>query len=312
MSKHQKSLSGALNVLNTLSQKQNIDDYISDELSSSENKIENDFKIHELDPHLIQRWEFKDRPENELGDIDSLSNELKTIGQQQPCIVRPVKNNKYELIVGERRWLAAKKANILLKVVIKDINDNTSALIQAAENDSRLDLSDFARGISLSKLIEKKIISQKDLELKLGKSKQEVSRLLSYSKIDDLVFNAINDFSKVSARTAYEVSRLSKKGKEYIDALISIADKIKDGKYGANKIIQEINKIISKDKNKINKSKKVYDKEGRHLFTWRIDNNNKPSIHFPNDIVNLINKEKINFETLNEGISNEIFKQLRK
>jgi ParB family chromosome partitioning protein len=315
-----KSLSGALNVLDALNQKKTLDDY----MSSTENKntsqtksaisssTSNEYTIHSLDPDVISRWEYKDRPDNELGDIDALANELKAIGQQQPCIVRPIRGqNNYELIVGERRWLASKKAKINIKVIIQEIDDNTAALIQAAENDSRKDLSDYAKGMSLSRLIKNGVIKQKDLEDKLGKSKQEVSRLLSFSRIEESVFTAIETFSDISARTAYEISRLSNKGEKHVDALISISQQIRTGKYGANKIVIEVNKIMSTVIKDNTYNTKVIDNEGRHLFSWRIDNNKQPSLHFPKSIVDMIEANKINIEVLTTGIKNELSKQIK-
>lgn len=308
---NKKSLSGALNVLEALTNKQTIDDYIENSDNHKELLRNNSFVVEEINPSSIKRWQYKDRPEDELGDIDSLANELKTIGQQQPCIVRKISNNNFELIVGERRWLAAQKAQLKLKVIVEDIDDNTAALIQAAENDSRLDLSDYAKGMSLFKLINDKVITQKDLETKLSKSKQEITRLLSFAKIDNDVCESIQTFTKVSSRTAYEISRLSKKGYEYKEALKSISDKIRDGRYGANKVIDEVNKFVNKKDAKNTDSQKIYASDGRHLFTWRSDNNHKPSIHFPSDIVNLIVNNKINIDILSEGIKNEIYKQLK-
>tara|TARA_R110002167_G_scaffold93474_7_gene250506 strand:- start:16536 stop:17474 length:939 start_codon:yes stop_codon:yes gene_type:complete len=309
----QKSLSGALNVLEALSKK-TVDDYVAnqDKPTSSETPKSTEFVIHEIDTNKISRWKYKDRPLTELGDIQALADELKQIGQQQPCIVRPLSSDKYELIVGERRWLAAQHAGLKLKAVIKAIDDNTSALIQAAENESRLDLTDFSKGMSLARLIENKIITQKDLQEKLGKSKQQVSRLLSFSRINKEVFESINDFSKVSARTAYEISRLSNKGDDYVSALIKISIKISSGKFGASKIIAEIDKMLSSENVNPSKGKKIYDPEGRHLFTWRTDNNSMPSVHFPADIAKLIHDSKIDLDQLNDGIKNEIYKQLRK
>ena len=308
-----KTLSGALNVLDALSKHKNINDYICNQKNNDSAPEINEYIIREINPYDIVRWKYKDRPSNELGDIESLSDEFKKIGQQQPCIVRKILNqNKYELIIGERRWHASKKAQLNLKVIIQDIDDNTAALIQTAENDSRKDLSDFAKGMSLSNLISHGIIKQKDLETKLGKSKQEISRLLSFSRIEKEVFDAINIFSNVSSRTAYEISRLSNKGSEYVNALISISEKIRTGKYGANKIISIVDSIIQKKcENEEQIKTRVLDKEGRHLFCWRKNNNNYPSIHFPKDIADMFETNKIDIELLTEEIKNEISRQLK-
>jgi len=207
--------------------------------------------IRTISPENIRNWEFADRPESELGDIDALAKEFLDIGQQLPCIVRPIKESEfqYELIVGERRWKAAEKASIDLKVIIKKMSDEEAALIQAAENSSRQDLSDYARGMSYAKLIGRKILKQRDLTEKLSISKQEVSRLLSFSKIPTTIFENVADFTKVSSRTATEICRLANKGHNYIEAIIDQAENIRNGTLGHNKLNRLVEKHLNSKKN---------------------------------------------------------------
>lgn len=269
--------------------------------NSPENSPEKLEKIIEINTFNIIRWEHKDRPENELGEIDDLARTFKEVGQQQPCIVRYSKNkNKYDLIVGERRWYAAKSLGIPLKVIIKDIDDKTAALIQAIENEKRSDLSEYAKGMSYANKIEKGILTQKDLTKILGISKQQVTRLLSYKRIPQKLFDEIQDFRNVSARTAEELARLSLKGDIYVDTLIELAPIIRTGKCGHNRINKEVEKKI--EKHNINKETKtkVINNDGRHLFTWRLDNNAIPSIHFPKDIIELIKSNVLSLEELTE------------
>lgn len=268
--------------------------------------------IHELDPYSIYRWSEKDRPENELGNIEDLAKSFKQIGQQVPCIVRPSKEKmgEFELIVGECRWHAAKLAEMPLKVIIQSLDDRMAALIQAAENEERSDLSEYAKGISYATKIEKGILSQKDLTEILGISKQQVSRLLSFSRIPELLKEAIEDFRKVSSRTAEEMCRLSSKGNNYLEALVVLAPKIKTGKFGEKRIQQEINKILNKEVSKELFSQKVLNKDGRHLFTWRQDNNGIPSIHFPNDIIQLLTSNTMDFSQITQDIKECLVKRL--
>ena len=89
---------------------------------------------------------------------------LVTPWQQQPCIVRElIAGQKYELIAGERRWRAAKLLNQDLKVIISTLTDSEAALVQAAENNNRLNLSDYAKGQSYASLIKNGVLKQKDL-----------------------------------------------------------------------------------------------------------------------------------------------------
>jgi ParB family chromosome partitioning protein len=272
--------------------------------------------VHLIDPFQIKNWEFSDRPENELGDIKSLANEFLKIGQQQPCVVRPTKMGakfKYELIIGERRWRASIEAKTQLKAIIKDIDDNTSALCQAAENNNRKDLSDFAKSISYTKLIANGIVTRNDLVKQLGKSKQYISSLLSFSDIPESIISAIKDMSKVSYRSGETIKRLSNKGENYINALIDIADKIRTGEIGSKKIDAIVNKKINiKESDSHDNKRKIITKSGRHLYTWRFNDDNRSSIYFPKDISDLISSKKINLDSLDrvmhEILSAEISK----
>lgn len=244
-------------------------------------------KILFLDPEKIKRWDGKDRPENEIGDISELTKSIQLIGQQVPCIVRPIKNEQYhyELIVGECRWIAAKSAKIKLKAIVHDLNDRMASLVQAVENEQRKDLSDYAKGMSYAKKINDGILTQKDLTDVLSISKQQVSRLLSFSTLPPRLIEEIGDFRKVSARTAYELSRLGNKSEENLKIILSFSEKIKTGKIGSTTISRLIeNKKVKKNNN----VKKIYSKQNKHLFTWRSDEKTQ-SIHFNKGVNNLKN-----------------------
>lgn len=283
-----------------------VKDYLKASMEPSEENLavfhKNDSRnaIIEIDTNKIIRWKHKDRPENELGDISELAETFISVGQQQPCILRTSKEylGKYELIVGERRWRAAEMAGLKLKSIIHDLDDKTASLIQAIENDKRTDISEFAKGISYADKIEKGLISQSDLIEILNISKQQVTRLLSYKKIPKELYDAISDFRKVSSRTAYELSRYANKDENHLRILIEMSDKIREGKYGANKIAKELEKLIKDKKSLLDLKRKIRGNDGRHLFTWRLDNNSSPSMHFPQDIINLINDNVIDFEEL--------------
>lgn len=270
-------------------------------------------KVVELDPSKISRWAFKDRPENELGDIEELAQSFKEIGQQVPCIVRPSeKNNNYTLIAGERRWRAASLAGCLLKVIVKDnLTDRQAGLIQAAENTQRKDLSDYARGINFASMIESGVIQQKDLIETLQISKQQVSRLLSFRKIPEELVESFKDLSKISSRTSEEIVRLSRKGPEYIDAIKGLSEKISSGKIAGQSLGDRVFKIVENlQKNTKQKNKQKEYSNGRHIFTLRRDNNFKPSIHFPTDILRLIDTGKLSLNQITADLNESITTQL--
>lgn len=269
------------------------------ELSNNDSNIG---KIIDIEPNLIKIWENKDRPENELGDIDAFSKELLETGQKIPCIVRQ-NGETYELIAGERRWRAALKANIKLKVLVQDLNDKEAAICQIAENSNRRDLSDYAKGMSYTRLIGKNLIKQNDLITKLGMSKQQISRLLSFKDIPFDLIEAIGDMTKVSSRTAEEIRLICNKDPNNISFLKIIADKISSG-IGANTLQKEF-KRASENNIQSFTADKILSKSGRHLFTWRKDGNGNRSISFPKDISTNIDHKKIE-EILSKSIEMQL------
>jgi ParB family chromosome partitioning protein len=266
-----QNLSAALIALEKIRQNSGEDlDTVADTLkkiNTTNKNTDNYFsEVLLIPPSNIVNWSFHDRPNNELGNIDELAEEFKTIGQQQPCIIRPLKDksSNYEIIVGERRWLAAKKANIKLKAIVLPLSDNDAALIQIAENKNRKDLSDYAKGKSFSKLINSKIITQRELIEKLKISPQKISKLLSYEKIPLGVLQEIGDMSKVSATTAEKIKQLCNKGVQYVQAIKSLSNKIRRAELGHTRLEEEVYNIVNNNAS-IN-NKKFFSKNEELLF----------------------------------------------
>jgi ParB family transcriptional regulator, chromosome partitioning protein len=264
-------------------------------ISQSTPHSNNENLILEIPTIEIKNWKFHDRPENELGNIQDLAREFVEIGQQQPCTVRPIEGDpiyKYELIVGERRWRAAQLADIKLKVVVKKISNSTAAIIQSTENSSRKDLSDYAKGMSYSQLISNDVISRNELMEQLNIKKQHMSRLLSFAKIPQVIKDSIPNMSRISAGTAEKIVQLSAKGEKYIEAILFLKEKIEEGELGHAKLSALVDRAIKDKKEYKNSKERVCSDNGKHLFTWRTDNNNLPSIHFPKDVLKTLNKEE--------------------
>jgi ParB family chromosome partitioning protein len=261
-----------------------------------------------ISPHKICNWKYKDRSPVDRGDIEALAKSLKENGQAQPCVVRPLINNDrydYELVIGERRHLAATLGGIDLLVMIENLSDTEAAIKQIIENQDRKDLSDYSIGMSYAKLIENNVITTKDLEGRLNQTKVQISRLLSFSKVPKEIWDAIEDPSKISARTATELRALSNKGQEYIDAIITLAKKIRAGSIGGTNLPKEVERIIKGANGTTSSAMEIKSKNGRHLFTWRRDSNNQISISFPKDIRDIMDKTR-----LEDSIKREIEIQL--
>ena len=140
--------------------------------------------INEIEPNRAQaRKIFDDEA------IEDLSNSIKEYGVIQPIIVSK-KEKYYEIIAGERRWRASKKAGLTeIPAIIRDDNEQRNKEISLIENIQREDLNPIekARGIKL--LMEEYDLTQQQVAEKLGKSRSSIANTVRILNLDERVIN---------------------------------------------------------------------------------------------------------------------------
>ena len=131
---------------------------------------------------------FQPRKKFDKENLLDLTNSIKEQGVIQPIIVRPSKSGsgKYEIIAGERRWLAAQNAGLHeVPVVILDVDDVKSLEFAIVENVQRQDLNSIEEARGYQRLIDDFNYNQDKLSKFIGKSRSYIAnslRLLSLSK----------------------------------------------------------------------------------------------------------------------------------
>ena len=97
----------------------------------------------------------------------------------QPILVRPVAENKYEIIAGERRWRAARMAGLqAVPVVIRDIPDNQALAVALIENIQREDLNPLEEALGIQRLTNEFGLTHQSAAEALGRSRTAVTNLL--------------------------------------------------------------------------------------------------------------------------------------
>jgi ParB family transcriptional regulator, chromosome partitioning protein len=110
--------------------------------------------------------------------IDELCQTIKTHGVIQPIIVR-VRNGRYEIIAGERRWRAVKKLGLdTIPAIVKEFNDSQAASIALIENLQREGLTAIEEAIAYQKLLDLHQLTQESLAQRLGKSQSTIANKL--------------------------------------------------------------------------------------------------------------------------------------
>ena len=129
--------------------------------------------------------------ENSLQD---LTNSIKERGIIQPIIVRKSSddNSKYEIVAGERRWLAAQKAGLHdVPVVITNVDDLKSLEFAIVENVQRNDLNAIEEARGYQRLIEEFSYDQQKVAQFIGKSRSHIANFLRLLSLPEAVIKLI-------------------------------------------------------------------------------------------------------------------------
>ena len=133
----------------------------------------------------IVRNKYQPRKNFNKDSLEELTNSIKEQGIIQPIVVRPDKsiNGKYEIIAGERRWLASQNAGLHeVPVVILDVDDVKSLEFAIVENVQRQDLNPIEESRGYQRLVDDFSYNQEKLSKFIGKSRSYIAnslRLLS-------------------------------------------------------------------------------------------------------------------------------------
>jgi ParB family transcriptional regulator, chromosome partitioning protein len=133
--------------------------------------------------------------------IDELCQTIKTHGVIQPIVVR-IRNNKYEIIAGERRWRASKKLGLsTIPAIIRDFNDSQAASIALIENLQREGLTAIEEAAAYQQLMDMHDLTQESLAQRLGKSQSTIANKIRLLHLSEPVKIALME-RKVTERHA--------------------------------------------------------------------------------------------------------------
>ncbi len=159
-----------------------------------EKKIESNntylsISISDLEPNKFQPRKHFDEKK-----IEELAQSIKKNGLIQPIAVRPGKNNVYEIIAGERRWLAAQKAGLHdVPVIVLKLNDTQSLELAIIENIQREDLNSIEEAKGYDRLMKEFKYDHVKLTDFMGKSRSHISNTLRLLTLPTEVIKLVDE-----------------------------------------------------------------------------------------------------------------------
>jgi ParB family chromosome partitioning protein len=143
--------------------------------------------INKIDPSPQQA-------RTELGNIEELMASIKEKGILQPIIIRK-KDDRYEIIAGERRCIAAKKVGLKdVPCIEMDVSDNEAMELALVENLQRKDLGVFEEADGLNALVDMYGYSHKQISEKIGKARSTITEIINIGKIPKEIRDMCDEF----------------------------------------------------------------------------------------------------------------------
>ena len=164
-----------------------------------ETKVES--KTNKLSLSEIIPNKYQPRKNFDEDNLDDLTNSIRERGVIQPIIVRRsnTQNSKYEIIAGERRWIAARKAGLHdIPVVVTEADDLKSLEFAIVENVQRHDLNPLEEAQGYKRLIDEFSYDQEKVSRFIGKSRSYITNSLRLLNLPEDVLDLI-DAKKITA-----------------------------------------------------------------------------------------------------------------
>lgn len=164
--------------LNALLDSANLSTSLSGELAApSRNSLDRELK--DLPVEFIVRGKYQPRRDMHPDALEELAESIKAQGIMQPIVVRPLTDNRYEIIAGERRWRAAQLVGLdQVPALIREVPDEAALAMSLIENIQREDLNAMEEAIALSRLQKEFELTQQEVAKAVGKSRTTVTNLL--------------------------------------------------------------------------------------------------------------------------------------
>ena len=167
---------------------------LSSLLGDTSKKINtNKISIKDINRNKLQPRKYFDKI-----SLEELTNSIKEQGVIQPIVVRPDKTleGKYEIVAGERRWLASQNAGLHeVPVVILDIDDVKSLEFSIVENVQRQDLNAIEEAKGYQKLIDDFSYNQEKLSQFIGKSRSYIANSLRLLSLPEEILSMVEQAS---------------------------------------------------------------------------------------------------------------------
>jgi len=193
----------------------------------------------------------KNQPRKQFieSEINELSDSIKQNGLLQPILTRKLENGKYEIVAGERRYRASKKAGLKeIPILVKTLTDKDVLILSIIENVQREDLNPIEEAKAYQLMIADYKITQQEVSEAVSKSRATIANMIRLLKLPEIIQNYVSDL-KITAGHGKTLLSLDNNDDIIKFAEIVVKDHIS---------VRELERLIKEHiNNKTKKTKKI-------------------------------------------------------
>ncbi len=164
--------------------------------------------LQKLPLHVIQANRYQPRQEFDEGELEELARSIREKGLLQPVVVRRLAEGGYELVSGERRLRAARKAGLTeLPSIVRDVDEEEMLVLALVENLQREDLNAVEEAKAYRELISKFELKHEEVARALGKSRPAITNSLRLLELPEEILDMVRsgELSEGHARVLLSV-----------------------------------------------------------------------------------------------------------
>jgi len=140
--------------------------------------------LQEIPIECIRPGKYQPRKGFDERRLNEFANSIKSQGIIQPIVLRPLGDDLYEIVAGERRWRAAQLAELeKIPAVIRQLDDQAAVAVSLIENIQREDLNPWEESLALQRLVEEFDLTHQQVAEAVGKSRTAVTNMLRLANL---------------------------------------------------------------------------------------------------------------------------------
>jgi ParB family transcriptional regulator, chromosome partitioning protein len=144
--------------------------------------------VHQLALELIDRNPYQTRTQVDEASLKELADSIKATGVLQPITVRAITGGRYQIIAGERRWMASQQAGkSTVPAIVRQVSNEQSMEMTIIENLQREDLNPIEQARAFDRLGREFGLTQEQISLRTGKERSSVANFLRLLRLPEAV-----------------------------------------------------------------------------------------------------------------------------